>query len=162
MNRTKLFRPVAGALLATGLSLAATAGLAGASGAASTTHAVTQSSKLNYSGAVEKPIWSFSCDSATHDWTFTINNVQIIDSTGHTWGGTQGPWSVGVWAAAGAGPVPFSANAKLFQNKTNGLYLAVAKGTSKNAASWCATGTSVTVVGWSGSAQPLLVDGTLS
>jgi hypothetical protein len=162
MNRSKIYRPVAGALLATGLSLAATAGIAAASGTASTTHAVTQSSKANYSGAVEKPTWSFSCDSATGSYTFTINNVQIIDAAGHTWGGTQGPWSVDVWATPSAGPVPFNATAKLFQNKTNGLYLAVAKGTSKNAKVWCGTGSSVTVTAFSGQNQPLLLDGTLS
>lgn len=159
MKRTKFIAPVAGALMVTSLSLAATAGLAGAAGT-STTHAVTANSKANYSSAVEAPRWSFSCDSATQKWTFVINDVQIIDS-GHTWNGTQGPWSVGVWATTSAGPVPFNGSATLHQNKTNGLFTGRASGTSTNAGKWCQTGASVTVDAWSGNDEPLLLDGTL-
>ena len=115
MNRTKIIVPIAGALLATGLSLAATAGLAGAAAGTSTTHAVTASSKANYSSAVEAPTWSFSCDSATGAWTFVINDVQVFDA-GHTWDGTQGPWSVGVWATVAAGPVPFNGSARTVES----------------------------------------------
>lgn len=159
MKRAKIVVPVAGAMLVTGLSLVATAGLAGAAGT-STAHAVTPSSKANYSSAVEAPVWSFSCDSATHEWTFVINDVQIIDA-GHTWNGTQGPWSVGVWATTSAGPVPFNGSATLHQNNTNGLFKGRASGTSANAATWCRTGASVTVDAWSGNDEPLLLDGTL-
>ncbi len=160
MIRTKTVAPIAAAMLAISASLLATAGLAGAA-ASSTSHAVTPSSQTNYSSAVEAPSWSFSCDSATHKWNFTINDVQIIDA-GHTWNGTEGPWSVHVWAAVGAGPVPFNGSATLHQNKTNGLFTGTASGTSANAGKWCQTGASVTVDAFSGNDEALLLDGTLS
>ncbi len=163
MNSRKLFASAAGAVLATaGSVVVATAGSANAGTmAAGTTHSVTQGSKMNYSTAVERPSWSFTCDSASHKWSFAINDVQVFDSTGETWGGTEGPWSIGVWSSPGAGPVPFNASAKLHQNSTNGLFEASATGTSSNAATWCQSGASVTVDAFSGSAQPLLLDGTL-
>lgn len=163
MHRTKLFGPLAGAVLATAMSLVATTGMAGAAGspATGTTHHVTQASQTNSSAATEKPVWFFTCDSSTHEWSFSINDVQVFDSTGHTWGGTEGPWSVGVFATTGAGPVPFNASAKLVQNKINGLFKGGVKGTASNAAKWCQTGASVTVTAFSGAEQSLLLDGTL-
>lgn len=145
------------------VALIVTAGTAGAASVAKapTTHAVTQSSKANYSSAVERPTWSFSCDSATHAWRFSIDDVQVIDSTGRTWGGTEGPWSVGFFATRGAGAVPFSSTATLQQNTTNGLFTATASGTSSAAGRWCQKGASVTVEAFSGAEQPLLLDGTL-
>ncbi len=162
MYRTKLLA-VSGAFLAIGMSLVATAGMAGATSAAATgtTHSVTQSSKGDYSSAVERPIWSFSCNPASHKWSFAIDDVQVIDSTGHTWGGTEGPWSIGLFATTGAGPVPFNASAILHQNTTNGLFKASVTGSSSTAAAWCQRGASVTVDAFSGSEQPLLLDGTL-
>jgi hypothetical protein len=164
MMSRKLIASVAGVLLATGAPLlVATATTAGAAGSTppATTHSVTAGSKANYSSAVERPSWSFSCDSASHKWSFSLNDVQVFDSTGHTWGDTQGPWSVGVFATTGAGPVPFSITAHLRQNTTNGLFEAIATGSSSSAATWCQAGSSLTVEAFSGSAQPLLLDGTL-
>jgi hypothetical protein len=159
MHRTRLFGAVAAAVAAATVII--TTGTAGAAGAAGTTHAVTGSSKANYSSAVERPTWSFSCDSATGKWSLAIDDVQVIDSAGHTWDGTQGPWSVGAFATTAPGPVPFNASAPLHQNDTNGLFEAGAGGHSANAARWCRTGASVTVYAFSGSTQPLLLDGTL-
>jgi hypothetical protein len=133
---------------------------AGAAGSG-TSHAVTPSSQANYSSAVEKPIWSFSCDSASHKWTFTIDDVQVMDASGHTWGGMQGPWSVGIFSQKSAGAVPFNARAHLHQNTTNGLFTGTVSGSSADAGQWCQSGASVTVDAFSGSQEPLLLDGTL-
>jgi hypothetical protein len=128
-------------------------------------HAVTAASKANYSSALERPTWNFSCDPSSGLWKFSINDVQIIDSTGSPWnqdGTLAGPWSVTVWSAPTAGPVPFSRVRSLSQNATNGLFSFNGTGPASNAATWCVTGGSVTVVAFSGNTQPLLLDGTLS
>jgi hypothetical protein len=128
-------------------------------------HSVTAASKANYSSAVERPIWNFSCNPSTGIWKFSIDEVQVIDSTGRPWsqhGSVAGPWSVTVWSSPAAGPVPFSKVAILTQNSTNGLFTFTGSGSASNAANWCVTGGSVTVVAFSGTSQPLLLDGTLS
>jgi hypothetical protein len=148
---------IAGAALAASLSNPASA--------IGTSHAVTAASKGNYSSAVERPTWNFSCNPSTDIWKFSIDNVQVIDSTGRPWkqhGALAGPWSFTVWSAPAAGPVPFSRVRTLTQNTTNGLFRFMGSGPASNAATWCVTGGSVTVVAFSGTSQPLLLDGTLS
>jgi hypothetical protein len=130
--------------------------------AAGTVHSVTPASKANYSTAVEQPVWSLSCDSASGRWTFTINEVQIIDASKHTWNDSEGPWHLTIFATTPPGPVPFSTIVTLHQNGTNGLYTVSKSATSTDAATWCQTGASITVTAFSGSDQPLLLDGTLN
>jgi hypothetical protein len=133
--------------------------------AAGSLHTVTASSKANYSSAVEQPTWNFSCNASTGIWKFSIDDVQVIDSTGRPWsqhGSVAGPWAVTVWSSPAAGPVPFSRVGILTQNRTNGLFTFTGTGSTSNGASWCVTGGSVTVVSFSGPSQPLLLDGTLS
>ena len=159
MNKRSALTVCAAATL--GLATLGTAGLA-AGAAASGAHAVTTASKSNYSSAVERPTWNLSCNSSTKTFTFTINNVQVIDASGKPWNHNNGPWTVTFWAATQAGPVPFSRYATLHQNTTNGLFTGKVSATAKNAATWCQTGASVSVVGFSGGDEPLLLDGTLS
>jgi hypothetical protein len=128
-------------------------------------HAVTAASKANYSSAVERPTWNFSCNPSTGIWKFSIDDVQVIDSADRPWnqhGTLAGPWSFTVWSAPAAGPVPFSRVRNLTQNTANGLFTFAGTGPASNAATWCVTGGSVTVVAFSGISQPLLLDGTLS
>jgi len=151
-----------------GLATFAGSGLASGVAASGTTHSVTAASKSNFSSAVERPTWSFSCDSAAKTWTFAINNVQVIDSSGKPWyqnNSNTGPWRIGFWAAAKAGLIPFSREVKLSQNTTNGLFTAKASSTAANAATWCKTGAGVSVTAFSGANfddQVLLLDGVLS
>ena len=119
MNRRSALTVCAAATL--GLATLATTGLA-AGAAASGAHAVTTASKSNYSSAVERPTWNFSCNSSPKTFTFTINNVQVIDASGKPWNHNNGPWNVTFWAATQAGPVPFSRFANLHQDTTNGLF----------------------------------------
>ncbi len=150
------------AAAALGATAVCLTGISGVATAAATSHQVSHASQQNYSTAVEKPAWSFACDSASKSWTFTINEVQVFDATGHTWNRSQGPWSVGVFASTKAGPVPFSTSATLHQNQRDGLFTAHTSGHASNAATWCQAGASVTVYAFSGHAQPLLLDGTLT
>jgi hypothetical protein len=142
-----------------------TIALSSQASATGTWHSVTSASKANFSAAVESPTWSFACNPATKAWKFSINDVQVIDSSGKPWsqdGRRTGPWNITFWSAPSAGPVPFSETTILAQNNTNGLFTSKATGTASNAKTWCVTGGSVTVVGFSGVTQPLLLDGTLS
>ena len=155
---------VSGVCAAIGLATFAAVGQASGASASATSHSVTDASKTNFSSAVEHPSWSFSCNSATKAWRFSINGVQVIDAAGKPWNQNDrvtGPWRIGFFAAPAAGPIPFSRVAKLSQNTTNGLFTASVSSTAANAATWCQTGTSVSVVGMSGADEPLLLDGTL-
>ena len=156
---------VLGVCAAVGLATIAAVGQASGAAASGTSHAVTAASKSNFSSAMEHPSWSFSCNSATKTWRFAINGVQVIDAASKPWNQNNrvtGPWRINVFASTTAGPIPFSRVAKLGQNTTNGLFTATVASTAANAATWCQTGTSVSVVGFSGSDEPLLLDGTLS
>ena len=129
--------------------------------ATSTVHSVSKGSETNYSSAVEDPIWGFTCTAATGAWHFEINDVQVIDSAGHPWDDSTGPWKLTVFA--GKNNVGFSGFAHLHQNRTNGLFEAAASGTAAHGSTWCATGVVASVVGFSsGGSEPLLLDGTLS
>ena len=128
-------------------------------------HSVTLASETNYSSAVEKPVWTFSCNSAGDTWKFSINEVQVIDSAGRPWdqdARRSGPWSITVFAAVSPGPVPFSETETMAQNHTDGLFGVTVASSSSNASKWCQTGATVSVVGFSGPSEPLLLDGTLS
>jgi hypothetical protein len=127
-----------------------------------TVHHVTKKSEANYSVAIEHPAWTFGCSATTGIWYFTIDGVQVIDSAGHPWNDSTGPWTVTFFAADTAGPVPFSQIATLNQNKSNGLFEATKRGTSTDASSWCIKGAKVSVVGFSTGEEPLLLDGTLN
>jgi hypothetical protein len=127
-----------------------------------TVHHVTEKSETNYSVAIENPTWTFSCSATTGTWYFAIDGVQVIDSAGHPWNDSTGPWTVTFFAADQAGPVPFSQIATLNQNKSNGLFEAAEKGTSTDTSSWCIKGATVSVVGFSTGEEPLLLDGTLN
>jgi hypothetical protein len=166
MSVTARFRRVAAGTIAFAIGGAALAvAFSNQAVAVGSSHTVTAASKANYSSAVERPIWNFSCNPGTRTWKFSIDDVQVIDSTGRPWnqhGSLAGPWSVTVWSSPAAGPVPFSRVGVLTQNHTDGLFTFTGTGAASNAASFCVTGGSVTVVAFSGTSQPLLLDGTLS
>jgi len=136
----------------------------GSASASSTTHSVLASSDTNFSAAFERATWSLSCDTATKTWRFSINNVQVINSHGHPWvdltNGQSGPWHVTVSAADAPGLVPFSEVLVLKQNTTNGLFTATGHGINSKMNQWCLTDSEASVVGFSGGAEPLLLDGT--
>jgi len=160
MNRYSMLGGCAAVGLATFVAVAQASGAA----ASGTAHSVTDASKANFSSAAERPSWNFSCNSATKAWRLSINGVQVIDAAGKPWNQNNrvtGPWRISFFASPAAGPIPFSRVAKLSQNTTNGLFTASVSSTAANAATWCQTGTSVSVVGMSGSDEPLLLDGTL-
>lgn len=131
----------------------------------SASHSVTLASETNYSSAVERPVWTFSCNSTNKTWKFSIGEVQVIDSAGKPWGydgRRSGPWSITVFASAKGGPVPFSRSETLAQNDTDGLFGVAASSSSSNASKWCKTGATVSVVGFSGRSEPLLLEGVLN
>jgi len=137
----------------------------GSASATSSTHAILASSKTNFSAAFERPTWNLSCDTSTKAWTFSINNVQVINSHGHPWldsaNGQRGPWHVTVFSGPpGGGAVHFSPVLVLKQNSTNGLFGAKSKGRDATIADWCSKGNGASVTAFSGSEQSLLLDGT--
>src|SRR5271155_4283741 len=77
---------------------AAAGGAAGAS-SGSGVHAVSKESETNDSSAVEDPTWGFNCSATSGSWHFEINDVQVIDASGHPWNGSSGPWSVTFFAS---------------------------------------------------------------
>lgn len=129
--------------------------------ATSTVHSVSKGTETNYSSAVEDPTWGFTCTVATGAWQFEINDVQVIDSAGHPWDNSTGPWKLTVFG--GKDNVGFSGFAHLEQNRTNGLFESVTHGTAAHGSTWCAEGVVISVVGFSsGDSEPLLLDGTLN